>query len=147
MVELKNDGVRLATVRAAVLTEVVPSAILILSSGALAVGTNALKLMIAISRIPIALVVRHAWATPRLPFSGISISDAELVRRLRHPASAAASLIGRERITDNVREGHFSDRDPYEGLLSLIRTQFVGCLPQVAVHTAHFALGDLELDG
>jgi hypothetical protein len=104
MVELQNDWIRLPAVQAAVLPQIIPRAVLILSPRSLVIGTHALELMIAISHVPIAFVVRHTSATPHLPLATLSIAHAELFERFSQPASAAPSLIGRNLIIDEVRK-------------------------------------------
>ncbi|TME68236.1 MAG: hypothetical protein E6I48_16995 [Chloroflexi bacterium] len=129
MVELQNDWIRLAAIQAPMLAEVVPSTILILSATALVVRTNALELMIAISHVPVALVLGHASTTPHLPLSGIPGSVAELVERFSQSAPAAPSLIRHDRLIDHVWKRQFSDRDPDEGLFSFVCAKVARCLP------------------
>jgi hypothetical protein len=85
--------------------------------------------MIAISHVPIALVLSHASATPHLALAGLSTAHAELILRLDQPASAAPSLIGPDSLINEVRKQRLSDRNPHEGLLLIVDAEFPGGLP------------------
>src|SRR6266542_3048339 len=139
VVELENNRIRLAAVDARMLTEVLPSSVLVFLSGPIVVPSDLGQLVLAIPQVPVVFVFPHAGTTPALPFSGLSRQEAEFIRRFAESTSCATTLAVDEIGTRVLAE-------PEKGVLPFVYAECPCRLSRVAVRATHCALGYLALD-
>src|SRR6266540_879912 len=85
VVELENNRIRLAAVDARMLTEVLPSSVLVFLSGPIVVPSDLGQLVLAIPQVPVVFVFPHAGTTPAVGVHGYDPPQLISITDMTHP--------------------------------------------------------------